>query len=499
ATKTETPAPTETKTQTPTPTATKTETPTPTETKTQTPTPTATKTETPTPTETKTQTLTPTATKTETPTPTETKTQTPTPTATKTETPTQTATQAPGIGWYNVNCNVDGASVYFDGTYKGEIKGGMLSVSWNTGTKAYSKLTVLKQGYTTASQNLPSPPLAGQSVNVYATLQAEPTSGGQLTVNSNPSGASLYVDRGPLQGSTPITVTLSEGTHYIQLAMSGYKQVSDNVAITNGQSTTRYYTLQPNTGSGTLVVTSNPTGGQVYVDGVYEGRAPVTLKDTSAGNHNIKVSAPGYYDWTVVQYVSSGSTATVQAVLNPILGQSYGHIYASSVPGEAEVYLNGNYMGLTGDNTPYDLVVNPGTYRVSIEKTGYRDYETTVSVSAGQSVSVSTNLVLLQNPLTGSIYISSQPLGANAYVDNVYKGITAITIPDIPTGNHEVTLRLSGYDDSTGTVSVSAGGTATVSVDMKTASKAKASPGFGMVMAFFSVMTAFIVFKRRNN
>ncbi|MBN2733249.1 MAG: PEGA domain-containing protein [Methanomicrobiaceae archaeon] len=482
-----------------TPTPTQTATPTPTPTKTETPTPT--QTATPTPTPTKTETPTPTQTATPTPTPTKTETPTPTQTATPTPTPTRTQTPAPGIGWYNVNCNIDGASVYFDGKYMGVTTGGLLSVSWSTGTTPYSKVSVQKQGYVTATQSLPPAPSAGQTVNVYVTLQAEQTSGGQLTVNTNPSGANLYVDK-ILKGTTPLTITISQGNHYLDLAMSGYNQVTDNVVINNGQSITRYYTLQKTASYGTLAVTSNPTGAEVYVDNIYQGRAPVTLKNTAAGSHNVRVSAPGYYDWVNNANVVPNSVATVQANLIPLPGQNIGRIHVSSVPGEAEVYLNGKYMGVTGESgaaESYVLAVNPGTYKVSVEKTGYRDYETTVSVAAGQDLSVHAELVFINQPLTGSVYISTQPSGANAYIDNVYKGITALTIPGIPTGEHEVVLRLSGYEDSTGTVTVTAGGTATVAVDMSKATEPKKSPGFGFTAAVLGIMAIMVFLRHKNN
>ncbi|MBP2134093.1 outer membrane biosynthesis protein TonB [Methanomicrobium sp. W14] len=471
-------------TPTPTPTQTKTPAPTPT------PSPTQTKTPAPTPTPTPTQTKTPA------PTPTPTPTQTKTPAPTVTPAPTQTA--APGIGWYNVHCNVDGASVYFDGNYMGEIKGGMLSVQWTVGSSGYSTVTVEKQGYTTASQSLPAAPPAGQTVDAYVTLQAQTTSGGQLTVDTTPLGASLYVDK-IFKGTTPLTVSLSSGVHYIDIAKSGYNQVTDTVSISDGASKTRYYTLEQASSYGTLVVTSNPTGAQVYVDGANTGRAPVKINNIPAGSHTVTVSANGYYDWTNSQYVNAGSVATVNAALTPVPDQTTGHIYASSTPGDAEVYLNGAYMGQTGENSPYDLVVNPGTYKVSIEKTGYRDYDTQVSVSAGQTVNVNTDLVFITDPLTGSISINSNPSGANAYVDDVYKGITNFTVPGISSGQHEVTLKLSGYDDSTGKITVTAGGTATVSVDMKPESEPKKSPGFGAPLGVLAIITVFAILKRKYN
>ncbi|MBP7119958.1 MAG: hypothetical protein KBA49_01830, partial [Methanolinea sp.] len=63
--------------------------------------------------------------------------------------------------WYAVHCNVDGATVYFDGQPKGEIQGGVLYVeAYTTGTP-YKSYTVTKDGYTTFSDSIDGVPGKG--------------------------------------------------------------------------------------------------------------------------------------------------------------------------------------------------------------------------------------------------------------------------------------------------------------------------------------------------
>ncbi len=57
-------------------------------------------------------------------------------------------------------------------------------------------------------------------------------------------------------------------------------------------------------------------------------------------------------------------------------------------------------------------------------------------------------------PGFGSIAITSSPSGANAYLDNAYRGFTPLVLDGVPNGNHAVTLRLDGYEDSQQTVQV---------------------------------------------
>jgi len=89
------------------------------------------------------------------------------------------ASAQPPIGgdraWYAVHCNVDGASVFFDGQYKGDIQGGVLYVeAYTTGTP-YSTYTVTMAGYLPYTAPVTSFPAKGQTVDLYATLNPAPT------------------------------------------------------------------------------------------------------------------------------------------------------------------------------------------------------------------------------------------------------------------------------------------------------------------------------------
>jgi hypothetical protein len=73
-------------------------------------------------------------------------------------------------GWYVVHANVDGADVYFDGDYKGQIANGELNVPVYTTGTPYQTYTVSKEGYTTYTAEVSQFPAKGETVDLYATL-----------------------------------------------------------------------------------------------------------------------------------------------------------------------------------------------------------------------------------------------------------------------------------------------------------------------------------------
>lgn len=65
---------------------------------------------------------------------------------------------------------------------------------------------------------------------------------------------------------------------------------------------------------GTISVSSNPDGADVYVDGDFVGNAPATLKLT-AGKHLIKITMAGFEDWSRDIAAQGGSEAHLVAIL----------------------------------------------------------------------------------------------------------------------------------------------------------------------------------------
>ncbi|MCX5855920.1 MAG: DUF3821 domain-containing protein [Deltaproteobacteria bacterium] len=57
-------------------------------------------------------------------------------------------------------------------------------------------------------------------------------------------------------------------------------------------------------------------------------------------------------------------------------------------------------------------------------------------------------------PSFGTIVIQSNPATANIYLDNLVKGVTPLTINNVPNGAHVVLLRLYGYQDSSSSINV---------------------------------------------
>lgn len=145
--------------------------------------------------------------------------------------PTTVATPIGGDqGWFLVTCNVNGASVYFDATYKGAIANGQLSVPVYTTGTPYTTYRVEKSGYVTATGTMPAAPAKGQTVTLPIALTpagteaptvpattAEPAGSGKgyLAFHTNVDGATVTI------GSFMAGVTRSDGLLTVPVSPTG--------------------------------------------------------------------------------------------------------------------------------------------------------------------------------------------------------------------------------------------------------------------------------------
>ncbi len=69
-------------------------------------------------------------------------------------------------------------------------------------------------------------------------------------------------------------------------------------------------------------------------------------------------------------------------------------------------------------------------------------------------------------PETGSIQVTSSPSGAEVYLDNEFHGTTPVSISSVVAGDHIVEVRLTGHTRWSGPVTVTAGSTVTIPIQL---------------------------------
>lgn len=302
----------------------------------------------------------------------------------------------------------------------------------------------------------------GSYVQRSATLQPKK---GLLLVTSEPSNCELFVDDVPF-GTTPRLVTELEVTksHQLILRKSGYLPQRQTVKFDGRRPAVRQIAMTLD--SGNVICASSPEGARVAVNGVDAGITPLTLERMPKGISTFEFTLNGYRSVKKTVEILPGDERRVSVELEPLPGE----IRITSHPRGIKVYLDGQLK----DNAPTTLKdVTVGEHRIKGVLSGYIDFEKTVEVRPGDSFEVDLRL----DSDVGSLEVKSNPSGAQILLDGRQIGVTralggqetseTLRFDSIPSGEHEVTFRLTGYGDVVRKVKVERGESSSLSARLK--------------------------------
>ena len=102
----------------------------------------------------------------------------------------------------------------------------------------------------------------------------------------------------------PTLITRTPGT------VNGSAMTTSSPSVSGSQTT-------PVPGNGSLSVTTDPAGAEVYIDGVLRGVSPATIPDLTAGTHMLRLKRQGYQVMTVPVGIPAGKTTEYSTALVP--------------------------------------------------------------------------------------------------------------------------------------------------------------------------------------
>ena len=205
----------------------------------------------------------------------------------------------------------------------------------------------------------------------------------------------------------------------------------------------------------------------------------------SAPDHEpVKAGAPPARPWTrMVAAIAAvvligGGVVAFKMYGKADAAPAMGTLVVESNPKGVPVFVDGVERGLT----PARVTLASGAHILELRGSGVPRV-IPLNVSAGAEVS--KYLEFAEAPATGQLAIQSDPAGAKVLVDGVQRGVAPLTIADLTPGNHEVVLQ-SEAGSARHTVTVQAGGTASLVVPMNAAASGPVS-GWVAVKSPFTV------------
>lgn len=284
-----------------------------------------------------------------------------------------------------------------------------------------------------------------------------------VNIESVPPGATVYVDStsSPPIGTTPLRLTrIERGTHTIIFQLANHEEARLQVDVRRRRETFRAV-LRP---LGTIEVSAGnegANGGRVLVDGrPIDGTlsaVPVRVTDLQPGRHQVRVEREGYDTFEQWVEVGGGQLVRVAALLQRSAPETGSILVAG--PAGAPIFVDGQPSGVT----PTVLEgVTVGPHTVEIRPPGQPPYSQSVTVLAGQRVTVSM-------PQAGgaTLRVIASAEGAVVSIDGEVIGPSPASRSDLAAGEHIVEATADGYQRARQTVSLEAGQSRVVSLDMQ--------------------------------
>jgi hypothetical protein len=279
---------------------------------------------------------------------------------------------------------------------------------------------------------------------------------GNLTINTRPIDAEVLID-GTRRGTTPLTLSLTPGTHTITVRSAGDERIVP-LTLASGAEVSHYFEMKPAEPAvvvGRVSVVTDPPGARVSVDGKARGTSPITVTDLTPADHKVTVTSDtGSAERTIT--VAAGGTASVMFSLPKVSGPVGGWL-AIAAPFDVEVVEHDDVIGSGGASR---IMLAAGRHDITLlnRSLGYQEARK-VDVTAGKTMAIKVD------PPKVNISVNARPW-ADVSLDGASLGQTPISNLQVAIGTHEMVFRHPQLGERRQSVTVTAKGPNRIAADL---------------------------------
>jgi hypothetical protein len=259
--------------------------------------------------------------------------------------------------------------------------------------------------------------------------------------NDSAVGGTLFVD-GAQVGTVPARVEVAAGHHLIEVKKTGFKDYRDSADVAEGDQRTMVVEMMPLQKKGSLLVSADVPGADVFVDGMRKDAAPALVGDLPEGAHTVEVRKDPLQPWKQVVQVVGDQTVKVDAKLAAQIPAAGSLRVVSTTPG-AEVVVDGEPKG------PVNVEIQglkPGQHIVEVRAKGFQSQVVEAQVVAGEQRIAKIDLqAQVEKPVTARLRIVTPTPDAEVFIDGASVGRAPIDRNDMQPGKHFVVVRKAGF------------------------------------------------------
>ena len=198
-------------------------------------------------------------------------------------------------------------------------------------------------------------------------------------------------------------------TYLVEVKQDGYISYSTTITLNPDEQGQIITIPELEEMKGSLLVTSQPVGAAVYLDGKEVGTTPLQKSDIPVGKHSVELRKKDYRTAVMEVEVKEGEINNFSAELIDEFT-----LTINTDPAGAQVSLNGENKG----NTPYTTLLKSGDYLLRITKPGYIPYKKNVHLGGDNpdlSFKLERKILSSNNFYAGGGYTVGHASGIDAY------------------------------------------------------------------------------------
>ncbi|MDV0440841.1 PEGA domain-containing protein [Methanorbis furvi] len=163
-----------------------------------------------------------------------------------------------------------------------------------------------------------------------------------------------------------------------------------------------------------ITVQSSPPYADVYIDGVYKGKTPVSAPDYYEGHYEVRAVLAGYDEYVVPDlYVKPQGSGVASVTANLMKNTSIAGVIVYSDPDGVRVYVDDVYAGTVPPLKDGGLQLAgyaPGTHTFRFEKDGYNTMtKNNYVLSAGNTETIRVTLGKAAPTETPTVVVTTVP------------------------------------------------------------------------------------------
>lgn len=237
-------------------------------------------------------------------------------------------------------------------------------------------------------------------------LKGEEVKTGKVFFTLSPADANVYIDGDKIDAST--YVELEYGVHQMIVKAAGYETISQYLKV--GQENANLNVEMEPDGSGTSEKASGVADAEETPDKAEEGESVISSADSEAES---AISATDSETDAAVEGTTPNAATTENAAASETAtGEGTWRVKVNA-PASAEVYVDGNYVGLA----PVSFPKKAGSHVISLRKNGYQTRSYTIQVDSEEKdmeLSFSELVKKTDSGLLGATGLGTTGLDADA-------------------------------------------------------------------------------------